>query len=184
MDRGRTEANFKWLRSASGVHIHADLITPLGAYLRLRDQAGASFLLESVEHGERWSRWSFIGRNPLATLTARGLEVETSGALPAGVPLDQGILAAIEHLLEVWKAPQLDDLPPLLWHAELGMSTEGKIPFASTFACFLTRAYDFMRMAVYSRPKHLVLCGSHAGSRAMVSAGRKFGTVNTMPNKS
>jgi transketolase len=47
--------------------------------------------------------------------------------------------------------------------AALGMSTEGKVPFASTFACFLTRAYDFMRMAVYSRPSHLVLCGSHAG---------------------
>ncbi len=47
--------------------------------------------------------------------------------------------------------------------AALGMSTEGKIPFASTFACFLTRAYDFVRMATYSRPAHLVLCGSHAG---------------------
>jgi transketolase len=45
----------------------------------------------------------------------------------------------------------------------LGASTEGKIPFASTFACFLTRAYDFIRMAAYSRPSHLVLCGSHAG---------------------
>jgi transketolase len=45
----------------------------------------------------------------------------------------------------------------------LGMSTEGKIPFASTFACFLSRAYDFLRMAVYSRPRHLVVCGSHAG---------------------
>lgn len=47
--------------------------------------------------------------------------------------------------------------------AALGMSTEGKIPFASTFACFLTRAYDFIRMAAISRPSHLVLCGSHAG---------------------
>jgi len=47
--------------------------------------------------------------------------------------------------------------------AALGMSTEGKIPFASTFACFLSRAYDFIRMAAYSRPSHLVLCGSHAG---------------------
>jgi transketolase len=47
--------------------------------------------------------------------------------------------------------------------AALGMATEGKIPFASTFACFLTRAYDFIRMAGYSRPPHLVLCGSHAG---------------------
>lgn len=45
----------------------------------------------------------------------------------------------------------------------LGAATEGKIPFASTFACFLSRAYDFIRMAGYSRPPHLVLCGSHAG---------------------
>jgi transketolase len=47
--------------------------------------------------------------------------------------------------------------------AALGISTEGLVPFASTFACFLTRAYDFIRMAAYSRPPHLVLCGSHAG---------------------
>jgi transketolase len=47
--------------------------------------------------------------------------------------------------------------------AALGASTEGLIPFASSFACFLTRAYDFIRMAAYSRPSHLVLCGSHAG---------------------
>jgi transketolase len=45
----------------------------------------------------------------------------------------------------------------------LGLSSEGRIPFASTFACFLSRAYDFIRMAAYSRPSHLVLVGSHAG---------------------
>jgi transketolase len=47
--------------------------------------------------------------------------------------------------------------------AALGMSTEGKIPFVSTFAAFFSRAYDFIRMAAYSRPSHLVLVGSHAG---------------------
>lgn len=45
----------------------------------------------------------------------------------------------------------------------LGLAAYGKIPYAATFACFLTRAYDFIRMAGYSRPAHLVLCGSHAG---------------------
>jgi transketolase len=45
----------------------------------------------------------------------------------------------------------------------LGLAVSGKIPYAATFACFLTRAYDFIRMAGYSRPRHLVLCGSHAG---------------------
>ena len=39
--------------------------------------------------------------------------------------------------------------PSRTWSApRSGMATEGKIPFASTFACFLTRAYDFIRMAV------------------------------------
>ena len=40
--------------------IATDLLTPLGAYLRLRRGARASFLLESVEHG-RLGRYSFIG---------------------------------------------------------------------------------------------------------------------------
>lgn len=45
----------------------------------------------------------------------------------------------------------------------VGLAVEGKIVFASTFAAFLTRAHDFIRMAVYSRPPALVFCGSHAG---------------------
>lgn len=45
----------------------------------------------------------------------------------------------------------------------LGASTEGKIPFASSFACFLSRAYDQIRMAGHSEPSHLVIVGSHAG---------------------
>ncbi|MBV9636451.1 MAG: transketolase, partial [Methylobacteriaceae bacterium] len=45
----------------------------------------------------------------------------------------------------------------------LGLAACGKVAFAATFACFLTRAHDFIRMAMYSRPAHLILCGSHAG---------------------
>jgi anthranilate synthase component I len=91
----------------------ADLTTPVAAFSRLvGDETG--FLLESVEHGEaRWSRWSFVGRNPLATLTARGLDVVVTGTVPGSVPRDRGILAALEALLAEWRAPRLADLPPL-----------------------------------------------------------------------
>jgi transketolase len=65
--------------------------------------------------------------------------------------------AAPERFVEAYIAEQN------MVGAALGMSTEDKIPFASTFAAFFTRAYDFIRMAAYSRPAHLVLCGSHAG---------------------
>jgi anthranilate synthase component I len=91
----------------------ADLTTPVAAYARLVGE-GTGFLLESVEHGEaRWSRWSFIGRNPLATLTARGRTVDVAGWVPPSVPRERGILAALEELLRVWRAPSLADLPPL-----------------------------------------------------------------------
>jgi transketolase len=46
--------------------------------------------------------------------------------------------------------------------AAVGMSVRERIPFASTFAAFFTRAYDFIRMAAVSRA-NIRLVGSHAG---------------------
>ena len=46
--------------------------------------------------------------------------------------------------------------------AAVGLGAMGKIPFASTFACFLSRAYDQIRMAAISQA-NMKLCGSHAG---------------------
>ncbi|MDL1970379.1 MAG: anthranilate synthase component I [Candidatus Desulfofervidaceae bacterium] len=46
----------------------ADIETPVTTYLKLKD-GGFSFLLESAEGGERWGRYSFIGLNPLLTVT-------------------------------------------------------------------------------------------------------------------
>ena len=46
--------------------------------------------------------------------------------------------------------------------AAVGMQVRGWVPFASTFAAFLSRAYDFVRMAAISRAD-IRLSGSHAG---------------------
>jgi transketolase len=46
--------------------------------------------------------------------------------------------------------------------AAVGLQVLGWKPFASTFAAFMTRAYDFIRMAAISRAT-IKLCGSHAG---------------------
>ncbi len=52
----------------------ADLETPVSVYLKLRGQ-DESFLLESVEGGERLARYSFIGASPSRVFTARGNQV-------------------------------------------------------------------------------------------------------------
>jgi transketolase len=46
--------------------------------------------------------------------------------------------------------------------AAVGLQVRGYVPFASSFAAFLTRAYDFIRMAAVSRA-NIRLVGSHAG---------------------
>jgi len=55
--------------------ISADLETPISVYMKLRGE-GASFLLESVEGGERIARYSFIGIKPKAQYIIRGNEIE------------------------------------------------------------------------------------------------------------
>ena len=92
--------------------ILADLETPVSAFLKLVGD-GPGFLLESVEHGERWSRFSFVGRDPVATIVARDGSLEVSGSLGADIPTDSGVLAAIEALLAAHSTPVIDGLPPL-----------------------------------------------------------------------
>ena len=90
----------------------ADMETPVAAYMKLvGDEPG--FLLESVENGERWSRYSFVGRNPLATLVLRNGQITTTGEIPGDVVLDKGMLAAMDSLLAIYKAPVMEELPPL-----------------------------------------------------------------------
>jgi anthranilate synthase component I len=90
----------------------ADLTTPVAAFLRIvGDEPG--FLLESVEHAERWGRWSFVGRRPAATLVARDGVIEVDGRLPDQIDLDAGVLRAVDDVLAHYHAPSLDELPPL-----------------------------------------------------------------------
>ena len=88
----------------------ADLTTPVAAFARLAGD-GPGFLLESVEHGERWGRFSFVGRNPQATPRGPRLAVEVEGDLGAEVPRDSGALAALDALLASYQSPHLPELP-------------------------------------------------------------------------
>ncbi len=90
----------------------ADLETPVAAYAKLVGD-GPGFLFESVEHGERWARYSFVGRDPVATLTLRDGTLTVEGPIPASVPLDRGMLSALDELIAVYRAPIIPDLPPL-----------------------------------------------------------------------
>ena len=90
----------------------ADQVTPVAIFARcVGDQDG--FLLESVENGERWSRWSFLGRNPLATIISKNGELNVSGAAADQIPRTEGMLDTLEAVLDTFSTPEIDGLPPL-----------------------------------------------------------------------
>ncbi|MGA0180597.1 MAG: anthranilate synthase component I [Ilumatobacteraceae bacterium] len=108
---------FRSLAVAYGVvpvwaEVLADRHTPVGAFLALVGD-GPGFLLESVEHGERWARFSFVGCRPRAEIAMIDGALHASGAIPASVPRDKGFLAALEAMLAAHRAPVMPELPPL-----------------------------------------------------------------------
>lgn len=95
----------------------ADMETPVAAFSKLVGD-GNGFLLESVEHGGRWGRFSFVGRNPSAIIVGRRddsgkLTLTVEGPLPADVRLDAGSLCLLEDILRSYSAPKHPELPPL-----------------------------------------------------------------------
>ncbi len=92
------------------MQVLADRETAVTAYEKLVGDA-PGFLFESVEGGERWARWSFVGWNPEYTLTARNgvSSVDDPGVdVPDGDPLE-----VLETLVSRLSAAQYEGLPPL-----------------------------------------------------------------------
>ncbi len=89
----------------------ADLDTPLSAYLRLRP-GPYSFLLESVEGGEVWARYSFLGTDPLMVLTAKDgkISLQRGAGRPQRLP-DGDPLEALRRLLTEFKPVAVPGLP-------------------------------------------------------------------------
>ena len=93
--------------------ILADLDTPLSAYLKLAD-APRSFLLESVQGGEQWGRYSIIGLPCAEQIAVRGntitrsIDGETIETVEATDPL-----AWIDQFAAAYDVPDLPGLPRL-----------------------------------------------------------------------
>jgi anthranilate synthase component 1 len=86
-----------------------DLLTPVSAFLAVGARAERAFLLESVVGGERLARYSFLGRDPVCTLEARGAQVfeqDASGARE----LEAGLLDALRARVKP-RAAEIPDLP-------------------------------------------------------------------------
>ena len=104
---------------------------------------------------------------PVATREAYGFALKRLGAVNPNIVAISGDVknstfseifgdAYPDHFYQGYIAEQN------LVSAGVGLAARGKVPFLDTFACFLARAYDQVRMAAISRG-NINLCGSHCG---------------------
>ncbi len=110
--------NFETFKELSKVYnlipvyevITADLLTPVLAYLKIREKGKQSFLLESVEGSTNMARYSFIGKDPEEIFSNTGMKVSYKRN---GSPIttEINIFDFIRGKIRKYNQPKLDSLP-------------------------------------------------------------------------
>jgi transketolase len=129
---------------------------PTGSATPHRFPAGGELRLPAYEVGTREATRKAYGDALVALGAARGDVVALDGEVGNSTYAEEFAAAYPDRFIQSYIAEQ-----QLVANA-IGLQVRGWRPFVATFAAFLSRAYDFVRMAAISRA-NIVLVGSHAG---------------------
>lgn len=121
-----------------------------------RPAPSGRLVLPRYEVGEKVATRTAFGQALAALGTARGDVVVLDGEVGDSTKAELFAKEHPERYFECYIAEQQ------MLAAAIGLAARGWTPYAATFAAFLTRAHDFVRMAAISRAS-LTVAGSHAG---------------------
>lgn len=97
--------------------LSADLLTPVSAFLILRQAGQYAFLLESVEGGEKLARYSFLGKNPYLVVRAEGRDVQiedfssVAGKKNTSIDTSGNVFEVLQQLLDRYTEVKISGLP-------------------------------------------------------------------------
>jgi anthranilate synthase component I len=91
----------------------ADDETPMGVYRKLAGSRPGTFLFESAENGQSWSRWSFVGVRSDAALTVVDGEATWVGNPPVGLPSGGDPLVVLRETMRLLHTDPWPGMPPL-----------------------------------------------------------------------
>ena len=92
--------------------IYADVITPITLLRKIAAVSKRYYLLESVEGGEKWGRYSFLGFDPVMRVTCSSDEVTIETDEGCEVKHTKKPLDVIREILKDMKAPKIKGIPP------------------------------------------------------------------------
>jgi anthranilate synthase component 1 len=89
--------------------ILGDAETPVSAFLTLNKKP--SFLLESVEGGEKWARYSFLGLDPLLVVSTKGKQISVQDAQGTAHLETDDALTVVKDILSRYRPVEVSGLP-------------------------------------------------------------------------
>ena len=92
--------------------IYADLVTPIALLQKIAAKKKRFYLLESVEGGEKWGRYSFLGYDPVMRVSCfrNKVEIEEDGKIKSIETEDS--FQVIRDILKKYRSPKIEDMPP------------------------------------------------------------------------
>ncbi len=94
--------------------ILADYETPVSAFAKI-DHGPSAYLLESIEGGEKWARYSFLGSgSPIVVYEDRGDLLVVQGARKKRIPSRGNPLERLREMMEGYRPVTVPDLPPFV----------------------------------------------------------------------
>ena len=92
------------------MEVYADMDTPISMFKKLQNNGGC-FLLESVEGGEKWGRYSFMGRNPFISVKGSGSNTIINYRDGKTLQIPKNPVEALKELITSYKSAVLPGMP-------------------------------------------------------------------------
>lgn len=93
------------------LEVYADMETPISLFKRFEDSSRYCFLLESVEGGEKWARYSFIGRNPFLIVKSQDKKITMQDKNGYETKAEGNPVMFLQDLLKSQKSAPIFGLP-------------------------------------------------------------------------
>ena len=92
---------------------YADTETPISVFKRFEEQSSNCFLLDSVEGGEKWARYSFLAKDPLAIIRSENGCTKACFRNGTTEELEGSPIKAVKAFMTRFSSPELPELPRL-----------------------------------------------------------------------
>lgn len=91
--------------------IYADVITPISLLRKIAQRYQKYFLLESIEGGEKWARYSFLGFNPIFRIFCKKGTVTFENDKETKI-IEQKPFEALREIMKQYASPKIKGFPP------------------------------------------------------------------------